>query len=220
MVIAVSHHKIAYAAVPKAACSSVKSVLALRDPDAVLPPEEARDWESWHAVYPTQRWKASRWTPYLGDDWFRFCVIRDPAKRLMSAYVNRVVEMQELRHSRKLQRGVYDLPMDPDPDFFFQNLEAYNQAASVIKHHTFTIQMFTGPDLGAFSRVYKVEKDMPALAADLSERLGEQITIPRENKTSMKLALDDLKPRTREALRARLTKEYDYLKDHYDNPLS
>ena len=220
MVVAVPNFKLAYAAVPKAACTSIKAVLAQHDPAISLPPEDERSGPTYHAVYPTQRWRKWQWKPYQGEDWFRFCVIRDPSKRLMSAYVNRVVEKKELHNSRNLQKGRVNLPMDPDPDFFFQNLEAYNQAASVIKHHTFTIQMFTGPSLGRFTDVYKVERDMPRLAEDLSARLGAQVTIPRENKTRVKLTLDDLTPKTREALRVRLTKEYDYLEGHYDNPLA
>ncbi|SPH21549.1 hypothetical protein ASD8599_02301 [Ascidiaceihabitans donghaensis] len=214
--IKVEAHKIAYMALPKAACSSIKKALATIDP-AVKVDELADteyDYDKWHMVYPTQRFRPHRWSA-LDPDWFGFTVVRDPVKRLMACYTNRVVERGELKNSRKIKNGAYNLPVDPDPDFFFQNLDAYKKAASVIKHHAMHTWLFTGPDLSVYKKVYPTEK-LGALAKDLSDWTNAPFEIGRENTSSMTLTLDDLKPETVKALTPWLCLEYGFLINHYD----
>lgn len=218
MVIAVEAHRIAYMALPKAGCSSVKAALARLDPAVTLPPESEIDLMTWHAVYPTARFRPHRWKQF-GPDWWRFCVVRDPARRLMSCYTDRVVDKRDLHNSRKLRRGRIDLPRDPDPDFFFQNLRAYAEASSSIKHHCLGAWLFLGPKPLAYDRIYKTE-ELGRLAADLSDRTGQPVAMPRENRSSLALRLDDLAPATRDALRPFLAREYAYLSEFYENPLS
>jgi len=217
MVIAVEAHRIAYMALPKAGCSSVKAALAQVDPAVTLPPEEEIDVMTWHAIYPTSRFRPHRWKRF-GPDWWRFCVVRDPARRLMSCYTDRVVDKRDLHKSRKLRRGRVDLPQDPDPDFFFRNLRAYAEASSSIKHHCLGAWHFVGPRPLDYDRVYKTE-EMGQLAADLSERVGQPVEMTRENRSSVTLALGDLAPATRDALRPFLAREYEHLSDFYENPL-
>ncbi len=222
MAIELAAYHIAYMALPKAACSSVKAALALNDPDIRLEDYPESDFASavdrWHKIYPTRRFRPHRWEKY-DTGWWRFAVVRDPAKRLMSCYTNRVVELKDLHNSRKLLRGDVDLPMDPDPDFFFQNLDAYRAASSAIKHHALPAWLFLGPLPLAYDRVYKVE-EMDQLAQDLSDRIGHPVTLPRENPSHYTLALSDLKPKTQDALRGFLADEYAYLDGYYDNPMT
>jgi hypothetical protein len=223
MVIAVKAHKLAYMALPKAGCSSVKEALARIDPDATLPPDDQIDVNTWHAIYPTTRFRPHRWEKYETPDWFRFCVVRDPFKRLMSCYTNRVLQFNELKNSIKIRDGrdylPDDLPVEPDPDFFFQNLQHYVRASSAIKHHALGAWLFLGKDLGRYSRVYRTA-ELPKLAADLSDRTGLPVTIPRGNASEVRLTPDDLKGETIAALTPFLVQEYAYLRDYYDNPLS
>lgn len=217
MAIAIESHRIAYMALPKAGCTSVKSALAQVDP--VVPWRLRRrtgDVMHWHRVYPTQRFRPHRWQQF--QDFWRFCVVRDPVKRLMSAYLNRVVEMRELHNSRKLARGRFPhLTADPDPDFFFQNMWEYVEASSTIKHHVMPAWLFLGPHLD-YDRVYRTD-ELPALADDLSDRTGVQVHMRRENPTKTKLGLADLSDRTIDALRPYLDEEYAFLSSYYANPL-
>jgi len=215
MVIAVKAHRIAYMALPKAGCSTVKAALAQVDPDTTVPEGEAADVMTWHRLYPTMRFRPHRWKAY--DDWWRFCVVRDPLKRLLSVYTNRVVGMRELHNCRKILRGRVDLPMDPDPDFFFQNLRAYVDAASVIKHHVLPAWLFLGPDLGRYDRIYRTS-ELALFGEELAERTGCRVTIARENRSETRLGPDDLSPETRSVLRDHLEEEYGYLAEFYENP--
>lgn len=216
--IAVDAYKIAYQALPKAGCSSVKEALARVDPAVPIPPEDEIGHMTWHAIYPTIRFRPQRWRPYEAPEWFTFCVVRDPVKRLLSCFTDRVVQKRDLVNSPKV-RASDTLTTDPDPDFFFQNLVAYRQASSSIKHHSLGADLFTGRDFSKYSRVYKTS-DLGQLGMDLSERVGKAVIIPRSNSSPMKLDLDDLAPATIDAIRPFLNDQYEVLKDFYDNPMS
>ncbi|WP_425102138.1 sulfotransferase family 2 domain-containing protein [Tropicibacter sp. S64] len=216
MVVRIEAYKLAYVPLPKAACSSVKRALALVDPDVRLPPEARRDVDTWHRLYPTERFRPQRMAGLEG--YFRFCVVRDPLARLLSVWTNRVLEFGDLRNAWSLQSGKVDLPMEPDPDFFFCNLTAYARAVSSIKHHVLPATLFLGPDLGFYSRVYRTEA-LAELGPELSARTGRTVDLGRTNRSETRLRAEDLQPATLAALGQRLAGEYDYLSGFYENPL-
>ncbi len=219
MVIAVEAYKLAYMALPKAACSSVKEALARIDPDVELPPEDKIDVHTWHDLYPTRRFRPHRWEKMQGH--WRFCVVRDPAKRLMSVYTNRVLQFEDTKNSIKLRDGrdwLPDLPREPDPDTFFLNLEAYSQASSSIKHHALGAWLFLGRDFDAYEKVYRTE-ELGQLAYDLSLLTRQTVTMPRRNTSETTLALEDLRGETIDAIRPFLDQEYEHLEAFYKNPL-
>ncbi|KUF11591.1 sulfotransferase family 2 domain-containing protein [Pseudoponticoccus marisrubri] len=219
MVITVDAHKLAYMALPKAGCSSVKEALARLDPSVTLPPEDQIDVRTWHGIYPTRRFRKHRWRALEG--YWGFCVVRDPVKRLLSVYTNRVLQFGDTMNSRKLRQGrdwLPDLPRQPDPDTFFQNLQGYVMGSSSIKHHVMGARVFLGPDLGVYDKVYRTE-ELGQLAYDLALLTRQNVHMPRGNRSEAQLTLDDLAPRTIDALRPMLDEEYAFLSDYYDNPL-
>ena len=215
MVIEVEDHKIAYMALPKAACSSVKAAFALSDPrnSVSLADIEADDMLV-HNLYRTKRFRPYRWQGY--SDWWRFTVIRDPLQRLLSVYTDCILRKNYLQNSPKMQRNP-SLSKNPDPDEFFQNLPVYMDVSSAIKHHTLWARRFIGPPPLQYDRVYKTS-ELDQLAADLSKRMGKDVVIPHLNKSKEKLRLDDLSPATQAHIRERVIPEYDDLSDYYDNP--
>nr|WP_275116112.1 sulfotransferase family 2 domain-containing protein [Aliiroseovarius subalbicans] len=219
MTVSVAALKVAYNPLPKAACSTVKAMLARVDNSMSLPSGDRITNRTWHEVYPTRRFRPHRWEPFEQEDWFRFAVVRDPLKRLMACYTDRVVKRRELHNSRKIKNGRVDLPKDPDPDFFFQNLERYREASSVVKHHSLGARLFLVPSLARYSRVYRTS-EVGELASDLTKRTGEKFKPSRENASGMAIGLDDLKPKTVDALRPFLTREFDFLDSYYENPLA
>ena len=215
MVIHIDALNLAYMAVPKAACSSVKATLGALDPDNPVNDATGFSMDNIHKLYQTRRFRVHRWQRYAHC--FRFTVVRDPLKRLLGVYSNRVVALRELHTSRNFRRGHVDLTPDPDPDYFFQNLDAYIKAASTIKHHALPTSCFTGEDFSVFSRVYRTS-DLGDLAADLSEIAGHPMTIPHYNSSGTPLDIDELAPRTQSAIANRLRGEYAHLADYFDNP--
>ena len=214
MVIAVDAFKLAYVALPKAGCSSVKKALAELDPWMSVPAET--DVDLWHELYPTERHHPKEWARYR--DYFRFCVVRDPAKRLMSCYTDIVVGRNAVKHSPRV-RASSGLPVDPDPDTFFSRLPRYRKKSSLVKHHVLGASVFLGENLaGDYDRIFRTS-ELGALAEDLSHRSGERVSMPHANSSGGGLSLSDLQDRTIDRLRPLLDAEYDYLSDYYDNPL-
>lgn len=215
MVIRVDPLTLAYMAVPKAACSSVKAALASVDPAVDTWDAAAFGQKEVHGIYPTQRFRMHRWARAQG--YFRFTVVRDPVKRLLAVYTNRVQGLNELHNCRNIRQERVALPADPDADFFFQNLYSYTSASSVIKHHALPQLVFTGHDLGRYSKVYRTS-DLPDLGADLSAHIGQQVDIPHFNSSQAPLTLGDLAPETHSVLRAHLADEYEHLGALFPNP--
>ncbi len=218
MAITVDAYKIAYMALPKAGCSSVKEALARLDPDFTVPPEDQIDIYTWHGRFPTRRFRGFRWARY--SDYWRFCVVRDPVKRLLSVYTNRVVQFGDVANSRRLRKNPKwsHLNPDPSPDEFFANLTDYKSVNSSIKHHAMGAWHFLGRDFGNYDRVYKTE-ELGQLAQDLSKRTGQFVAMPRGNRSDQTLTLDDLAPATIDAIRPFLEQEYEHLSAFYQNPL-
>lgn len=215
MVIRVDTARLAYMAVPKAACSSIKATLASLDPEQPKSDPAKFEQREVHRIYPTQRFRQHRWRHV--QDHFRFTVVRDPLKRLLAVYTNRVVALRELHNCRKIKHGRVNLPADPDPDYFFQNLSPYIAVASSIKHHALPTSIFVGADLGRYSRVYRTS-EISALQDDLSTHLNREVRVPHFNSSDAKLTLDDLKPETHRVLAARLRDEYSHLRAYFTNP--
>lgn len=214
-VIAIDAYGIAYAALPKAACSSVKQALARIDPAVRLPPDASTDALIWHRIYPTARHKELIWPRYR-DHW-RFCVVRDPARRLMSCYADIVAGRKACEHSPNMRAS--KLPLQPDPDTFFQLLPRYQRRSSLVRHHALGAHVFLGPNLMQdYDRIYRTD-ELEALELTLSERSGRRVVMPHVNKADMALSLWDLKGATIDVIRPFLEEEYDYLSAFYTNPL-
>ncbi|MEO0390980.1 MAG: sulfotransferase family 2 domain-containing protein [Pseudomonadota bacterium] len=209
--------RIVYMAVPKAACTSVKTALAGIDDSSPISAEDIQhDSDIVHKHYNTSRFRPHRWNPYCDGTWWRFSVVRDPLQRLLSVYTNRVVGLRELHNSPRLRKQT-ELSLDPDPDFFLQNIRGYMALASSIKHHALPTRLFIGPKPIRFDRIYRVD-ELDVLAEDLSAKSGKQVVIPRANKSKNALSLADLNETTINFLKQHLAEDYDHLGDYFSNP--
>ena len=101
-------------------------------------------------------------------DCFRFTVTRDPVRRFISMYANRVVHFHELgprsAAAKNLRR--MGLPFDPDINLLVDRLDEYREAAPSIHHHTQPMIHFTGSDLSVFDRLYDI-RSLPELLSDI-----------------------------------------------------
>ena len=172
----------------KAACTTVKQALARVGAGCDIAAARGAEPRFLAKTHPTRRFRPHRWRGY--EDYWRFCVARDPVKRLMSCYTDRVVERKDHYRSRNIERGLSDPPPNPDPDFFFQNLKPYWETASTVEHRSIYARLFVGSSLDVYSRVYRTE-DPLLLAEDLSVQTGTAVVFHRENTSWQKLTLED-----------------------------
>ena len=209
--------KVAYFSIPKSASTSMKLVLY-----------EAREGVPWqkeldrvHPQFPTVPLRPADIA--ATDGWWRFTIVRDPIQRLLSSFGNRVhfhrdIEREVERHWRRklaFRTKYRDLRRRPTPDEFFERLHRYQEFSYSIWHHTTSVTRFIGDDLSIFDRIYRID-NIPQLEEDLADRLGRQITLPREQTDGMKVKFDDLGAAARKAVIEATREDYGLLAQYFD----
>ena len=163
--------KLAYSNIPKLATTSMFEWLYQLLFDK--PFDEAAEGTEIHGWFRKQDSDVITALPHRTsppDGYFAFCIIRDPVKRLISAYRNRVGEHGELRLNRW---GMADLlaegyRADPSLNYFVAHLDAYQYQPS-IRHHTKPMAVFAGENRQRFDAIYDIA-ELPALRDRLVER--------------------------------------------------
>lgn len=98
----------------------------------------------------------------LGDfnDFFFFTLTRDPVKRFLSMYANRVLQHGELSArspvAHKLARA--GLCADPNINLLITELSNYMHCQASIYHHARPMIDFIGPDLSVYGRIADIAK--------------------------------------------------------------
>ncbi|GAA5124105.1 sulfotransferase family 2 domain-containing protein [Luteolibacter yonseiensis] len=152
---------------------------------------------------------------------FRFVVIRDPIKRFLSAYSNRVIHHRELSEEKvrlladkkkrlKIKPG--DFELDPDLSTFIRHLEKYQKIPSILIHTRPQSSLVT--DLGFFSKVYRIES-MDELGDDLSEITNHAVPIRHSQSGGPKIDVSSLAASELEKLRRYYQEDYRLLSRFY-----
>lgn len=128
-------------------------------------------------------------------DLWKFTVFRDPVKRIISAYSNRVIfhKVLETQKNARLRAGLLGLSLQPDLEEFCIRLPRYRKLSRAVRHHTRPYQEFVGSDLSRLDAVYAIE-NLGDLASDLSDRTGRKIEFPRLQTGGPKIGIDALTP--------------------------
>lgn len=217
MVMLNSNLGIAYFGVPKVASSSVKHMLYTLEHGRPFDKAD-HGGRHMHLVWPDKITRMPQDTPGL-EGYRKIAIIRDPAKRVLSCYGNRIVDYGDLHKGRfaRTRAALLGLSMTPDLDTFILRLGRYRLQSGEVRHHTDPYSRFLGPDLSFFDRVYRIE-EMDVLERDLEARAGQPVTRFEEKADGTKFSLDDLGDAAFEALLRYTRPDYELLKDHYSPP--
>jgi hypothetical protein len=190
--------RLAYFSIPKVASTSLKQVFYELDTGQKFS-RGGKDQPHIHTLYPA-RVLARNDFKRTRNHW-KFTVFRDPVKRIISAYSNRVVHQNVLENQRfaKPRAAALGLNMRPDLEEFCLKLDRYRLLSRTMRHHTRPYEKFVGPDLSRLDAVYAIE-NLDGLAAELSERTAKTITFPRRQTGGPKFSINDLTPAALTAL--------------------
>lgn len=214
MTVYLDEHKLAYFAVPKVACTSIKTMFFEVENGFAF--REFRANGSWwwiHRLYQSIPFDQQPHDRIAGHA--RFAVVRDPIRRLLSCYSNRVVHHRELsreKAGRMLRRA--ELPFDPDLSTFVELLPRYMRAVPTIGHHAAPTVEYLGHDAAYFDRVYGLH-ELDELVARVCKVTGLQATLPRLQTGGPKIAPDQLSPAEIDALREIYAEDYAVFGAHF-----
>lgn len=142
-----------------------------------------------------------------------FTIIRNPIRRLLSVYTNRVRDHRDI--AKALEKAP-DAALDPMPsaDAFFRDLPRYRAQVPSIRHHTDNFAQFLGPDLTRYDAVFRVE-EAGAMQQTLSERLGQPFVLENEQRSRASLDLDDLSSEARAQIVTHTHPDFELLAPFY-----
>lgn len=207
-------HKLIYIPIPKNACTSIKQALheiEFGKPfDASL--YEFRMYDEIHDYYLkrphafTGKKELETRTGYL-----RVTVVRDPVKRLLSCYRNRVIDSGDLMESSTAlhRKG---LSAEPDLNTFVMNLEQYRKISSKIEHHSRSQSSFLDGSIRYLDKIYRM-KDLEQLF-DLLKKYKSNLTLHRRKTGGTKIGLENLSVEAFQKLLHFYRDDYKLLKDY------
>lgn len=92
--------------------------------------------------------------------YFRFALTRDPVRRFLSMYANRVVHHGELGAKSRAAPALRaaGLPFNPGINVLVERLEEYRAAVRSVHHHTLPMVGFLGDNLSVFDRLFDISQ--------------------------------------------------------------
>lgn len=204
MVYVLPKRKLGYFPIPKNANTSIKA--GLKEAFADEP------------FVTTTNKRLSRRLVAMTDGCYRFAVLRDPLKRAISGYGNRVIFYRDLERSSltRMALAAMRLPLRPEPNVFFENLPAYMRVNNRIWRHFLPQHRYLGEDPTLFDRLCPIGQ-IGSLAEELSERTGVTVRFPHLQTGGPKHAVGDLSPAARAMIDRLYAKDYElfgpYLQD-------
>ncbi len=216
MPIVSQKHRLVYYPVPKVACTSVKHLMYFLnhgkwfDHPVNAKGRKLNIHDVMNPAEPFDESAFKRFSPHTS-----FVVVRDPLKRFLSAYSNRVIFHGDLAPWR-IKKGTLTLTQKPNPSLeeFIDHLEDYQADARAIERHTAPISKFLGDDLSRFDKVFPIEA-LDDAAAFLSDHTGLKLEMPHKQTGGPKMSLDDLSEKHKKKLRDVYASDYELLKDFY-----
>ena len=149
------------------------------------------------------------------DNYFKFIVIRDPIKRLLSYYKNRVLHYK-IFYSKSLRGKLENAGLKPEPDinYFVGNLESYFQISDDLIHHTLPQNKYIGKDLSIYNLICPIE-NLENLRQIISQKAKVQIEFPQFQTEGPKITLKDLTEKSLTKLIEFYAEDYQLLQDFY-----
>ncbi|MFC5526994.1 rhamnan synthesis F family protein [Rhodanobacter ginsengisoli] len=214
-------HKLLYVATPKVACTSLKWWFASLEgyAEALRAPNGSQETDPELVVHDTFHIVAPEVTGLLpealvesltADDYFRFAVVRNPFKRIFSAWQSKVLLREPLQMDTFLQQDFVNHPIGDLGDIskaferFLEHLVASETPAFRDVHWISQVDILR-PDLVSYSMLAKIE-DTAALSQALSDRLGHGVEDPfaakRSNESLIPYLPDLITPRSLQLMRS------------------
>ncbi len=158
MAIHLKKHKLTYISVPKIACTSLKNYFfEVENGFAFKPFRLNGKRHGIHQFALSPKFSMLKSNKMAGHR--KITVVRDPWKRIVSCYANKVVAEKAL-HKIEFNRAQEKLGLvcDPSLDNFVNLLEHYRAASLITRRHTQPLSHFLGKDPDFFDRIFSIDQ--------------------------------------------------------------
>ena len=203
--IKLNKYKIMYNPVPKCGCTTLKHAMYFLQTGV---DKSVEDKNHVHLFYESSKFFMPD-EEIMSDDWFRFCVVRDPVKRFISCYTNRVV----LHKDQKKGNGnqiikKYNLPQEPS---FAEFLDRYEQYSGIIeiKHHSDLLSYFLGSAPEIYSEIYDLSQIDSHIIPQLETFTNLTIKKHRYQLSKTKIEVSDLSDSQIKKIKSMYEEDYD-----------
>lgn len=214
--------KAAYTPIPKAACTTIKTVIYKVNNEnsggaRFLPSSLAQRVpfrrKSIHSRegYRTLSNVAAGQPP---EDYTWFSVIRNPAFRVISAWRNKANEAVFRAQNEEIDIIDYGLKLNPTLPEFIWNYHAYRTISKPIRRHTEPFAFYLGQSLSRYDKLFPVE-DLNLFQEWFEARLHRRIPMPKINASNKPIRMNLCKKDIEELL-ILLRDDFDLLHAHYD----
>jgi tetratricopeptide (TPR) repeat protein len=208
--------KITITIIGKSACSTVERTFF----DLEF---NIKNYPVWQEI-PRRRWRRARRIEikrqFINNTYYlKFAVIREPIKRFLSAFSNKVTfnnhdSFEKTFTQTKKYLSIAELSINPEINYLIGNLEIYQESSRNLRHHIRPQHSFIGNNLEKFDQVFQVE-NLGELGKKLSEIAGYEVTLPRLNTGGRKIPLKELSSESMEKLIDYYAKDYELLHEYY-----
>ena len=209
-VILCDRFKIAYVLIPKCACSTVQTIVRYlengqEEKSKIISMPKYQS----HKIY---RLKMEN----LAASYFNFVVVREPIKRFLSAFSNKILYSRILETIQLTSQylSIAHLGVNPKINWMVENLELYSEMSGDWEYHIRPQHTFMGNQIKGFDRVFQVER-LGELGEKLSEITGFEVNLPRINTGGRKISLAGLSEKSMKKLIDFYARDYELLKDYY-----
>ena len=209
MPIKIKGTRLVYFPVPKIACTSLKTAIyhhnVALDPSSAIDggPDETKF--DVHKRFRSEQFRLSYSVRYgIGREWL--CMVREPLKRFVSGYRNRILHHGDLGKPGNPIFEREGLPSRPDIDDFALNIGRYVAHFRPVRHHFSPICRYLGEKPGRFAKVFDISQ-MDELVAFVAAN-GAELEVPHEQAGGPKMSVADMSEDAKEAVRLFYAQDY------------
>jgi len=199
-------YNIAYRPTPKCASTSIKSVFFQIHYHKPFNPRDMNSPDI-HKYFQAN-YKQVEVNP---ENSFAFAVARDPIKRFISGYRNRVLHHENIKKLLDIDGQKYKPPLLSD---FALSLPGFIKISVSVAHHMSLQKLILGDNLQKYSQIFKIE-ELSDLMAELMKRTKLAVELPREQNYGPLFQLSGLSDDAFEYLLDFYKQDYDLLANQY-----
>ncbi|WOI35321.1 sulfotransferase family 2 domain-containing protein (plasmid) [Tritonibacter scottomollicae] len=217
MTVMISKHKFFFASAPKVACTSIKTEM--------FRVENGFDFRPFHAnghyrhihdnaIYPAAPFERFSHLDFSG--YLKLTMVRDPVRRFLSAYSNRVGYYRELSAEAlgddHLGNGII-----PNPSIheFIDGLSKYRNASGSIRLHTEPLKVFLGSDPSFYDQIFNIRK-IDQFDKVVSDWIGDSFSTPHLQTGGEKIGVSELSVSELKKIRKFYEDDYELFGEYFE----